>query len=81
MALADAAVFEGNHAGWVVGAVVVDHGLQEESAAVAGEVAGRLAVLGCDPVTLVPVQVGRSGGPEAAAREARYAALEQAARR
>ncbi len=78
MALADAAVFEGAHAGWVVGAVVVDHGLQEESAAVSRAVAGRLAALGCDPVAVVPVQVGRSGGPEAAAREARYAALELA---
>ncbi len=78
MALADAAAFEGTHAGWVVGAVVVDHGLQPGSASVSRDVADRLAALGCDPVAVVPVQVGRAGGPEAAAREARYAALDEA---
>ncbi len=78
MALADAAVFEGTHAGWVVGAVVVDHGLQPGSATVSREVAGRLATLGCAPVTVLEVRVGLDGGPEAAARQARFAALEEA---
>ena len=44
----------------------------------------QLAGLGLDPVLTVPVTVGRTGsdrkaGPEAAARQARYAALDQAA--
>ena len=35
--------------------------------------------LGLDPVGSVRVEVGSSGGPEAAARAARYAALETVA--
>lgn len=65
--------------GWQVGAVIVDHGLQDDSASVAARTAGRLSELGLAPVDVVRVQVDeRSGeGPEAAARQARYAALEQ----
>jgi tRNA(Ile)-lysidine synthase len=43
-------------------------------------VAVRLRALGLDPVDAIGVTVGRQGGPEAAAREARYAALDAAAR-
>ena len=39
LALAAASVFEGRKAGWLVGAVVVDHGLQPTSADVAARVA------------------------------------------
>lgn len=63
------------------GAVVVDHGLQDGSAAVAARAAEQCRGLGLDPVLVVPVTVGGPGGPEAAARDARYAALEEAARR
>jgi tRNA(Ile)-lysidine synthase len=35
--------------------------------------------LGLDPVLMLPVTVGSAGGPEAAARDARYAALDAAA--
>ncbi|WP_263732410.1 tRNA lysidine(34) synthetase TilS [Cellulomonas sp. SG140] len=63
------------------GAVVVDHGLQDASAAVAARAAEQCRRLGLDPVLVVPVDVGGPGGPEAAARDARYAALEEAARR
>lgn len=76
LALADAAVFVGSRAGWLVGGVVVDHGLQEGSAAQAARAAGQLRRLGCDPVDVVAVEVGSDGGPEAAARAARHAALE-----
>ena len=41
----------------------------------------RLPRLGLDPVESVAVTVGRDGGPEAAARDARYAALDAAAER
>lgn len=61
------------------GAVVVDHGLQDGSAAVAARAAEQCRRLGLDPVLVVPVTVDGSGGPEAAARDARYAALEEVA--
>ncbi|MGW6130116.1 tRNA lysidine(34) synthetase TilS [Cellulomonas sp. NPDC055163] len=63
------------------GAVVVDHGLLPGSADVAAEAAAACRGLGLDPVEVVEVDVGGPGGPEAAAREARYAALDATARR
>ena len=63
-----------------VGAVVVDHQLQEVSAQVAAETAQVLQKLGLAPVEVRTVTVAGAGlGPEAAAREARHAALEAAA--
>src|SRR6185436_7938937 len=73
LALAAASAFEGPRAGWRVGAVVVDHGLQDGSDAVAARAADQARGLGLDPVTVVRVDVGTDGGPEAAARAARYA--------
>jgi tRNA(Ile)-lysidine synthase len=61
----------------------VDHGLQPGSAQRAADVAGVLRGLGLDPVHAVTVTVpppAAAGGPEAAARTARYGALEQVAR-
>jgi tRNA(Ile)-lysidine synthase len=56
-------------------ALIVDHGLQAESAAVA-EAARRQALdVGCVAAQVLCVQVGAEGGPEAAARAVRYAAL------
>jgi tRNA(Ile)-lysidine synthase len=81
LALAAATAFEAPRAAVRAGAVVVDHGLQDGSAARARSVAGTLRGLGLDPVEVVAVQVGREGGPEAAARTARYAALDAAADR
>jgi tRNA(Ile)-lysidine synthase len=81
MALAAAARFESRAAGYTVGAVVVDHRLQADSARVSQEVADRLAGLGIAAVHVVPVDVaGHDGGPEAAARAARYGALAEVAR-
>ena len=63
-----------------VGAVVVDHQLQPGSAGVAATTARTLEELGLSPVTIRTVDVASSGaGPEAAARDARHAALEAAA--
>ncbi len=59
-------------------AIVVDHGLQDGSAAVARRAADLCARLGVD-ARVVPVEVGTVGGPEAAARTARRAALERGA--
>jgi tRNA(Ile)-lysidine synthase len=79
MALAAAAAFEGDRAAWSVSAIVVDHGLHEDSADVASTVASRLTTLSpftaLESVEVVRVQVSPEGSPEAAAREARYAAL------
>lgn len=80
MALAAATVFEAARAGWLMSVVVVDHGLQAASAQVAADVAQRVRDLGCDDVVVVAVDVGaEGGGPENAARDARYAALQAVA--
>jgi tRNA(Ile)-lysidine synthase len=79
LALAAALAFVAPRAGLRAGAVTVDHGLQEGSADRAAAVAAVLSGLGLDPVRAVAVTVDGAGGPEAAARTARYAALEAAA--
>jgi tRNA(Ile)-lysidine synthase len=76
LALAAATAFE---AAGRAGAVIVDHGLQDGSAATAERAAGQARTLGLDPVRVVRVQVGSDGGPEAAARAARYEALDAVA--
>ncbi|MGY1659830.1 tRNA lysidine(34) synthetase TilS [Geodermatophilus sp. SYSU D00705] len=81
LALAAAVAFEAPRAGVPAGAVTVDHGLQPGSAARAEATAGLLRGLGLDPVSVVPVHVGADGGPEGAARAARYAALAEVAAR
>lgn len=62
-----------------VGAVVIDHGLQQGSAEVARVAAKQCATLGLELVIVRQVEVGARGGMEAAAREARYAALREVA--
>lgn len=63
-----------------VAGVVVDHQLQAGSAEVAAETASVLRDLGLAPVEVRTVDVASTGfGPEAAARDARHAALESAA--
>ena len=79
LALAAAVAFEAPRAGVAAGLVTIDHGLQDGSAAQARRVATVGYELGLDPVLVLPVDVGRRGGPEAAARTARYAALADAA--
>ena len=75
LALAAATAFEAPRAGIRAGAIVVDHGLQEGSDAVAARAAEQARTLGLEPVLVTRVEVGTAGGPEAAAREARYAAI------
>jgi tRNA(Ile)-lysidine synthase len=75
LALAAAVAFEAARAGRRAGLVTVDHGLQPGSAEQARRVAVLGFELGFDPVEVVRVEVGATGGPEAAARTARYAAL------
>jgi tRNA(Ile)-lysidine synthase len=80
LALAAAASFHAAREQRRVGAVVIDHGLQPDSDRVAATVGARLTSLGLDPVVVRRVSVTGGGGLEAAAREARYAALAAVAR-
>jgi tRNA(Ile)-lysidine synthase len=79
LALAAAVAFEAPRAGVPAGAVTVDHGLQPGSAQRAERTAALLGRMGLAPVLVVAASVGADGGPEGAARAARYAALTQAA--
>src|SRR5581483_7415460 len=84
LALAAALAFAAPRIGLRAGGVTVDHGLQPGSADRAQAVATRLTGLGLDPVlrtaVTVPVRGPAHQGPEAAARTARYQALDAAAR-
>lgn len=85
LALAAALSFEAPKAGLKAGAITVDHGLQPGSRLQAERVGQAMTGLGLDPVLSVAVSVagrdhdGGYQGPEAAARAARYAALDEAA--
>lgn len=80
LALAAVAAFFGRRGDYRVGAVVVDHSLQQGSSEVAARASAQLVGLGLDPVTVRTVAVNSRGfGPEAAARTARYGALAAAA--
>ena len=79
LALAAATAFEAPRAGVRAGLVTVDHGLQPGSAEQAARVAAVGYELGLDPVEVLRVEVGTGGGPEAAARTARYAAFDATA--
>jgi tRNA(Ile)-lysidine synthase len=76
LALAAATAFEAPAVGVRAGVVVVDHGLQDGSAAVAQAAAEACRALGLDPAVVKCTEVLLGpGGPEAVAREARYAVL------
>lgn len=81
LALAAATAFTAPRGGLRAGAVCVDHGLQSGSAEVSRDAAARCRDLGLDPVETVAVRVPARGGPEGAARTARYQALQEAAER
>ena len=80
LALVATLAFVGPREGWRTGAIIIDHGLQEGSAQVAEQTAQTCRNLGIDLVETraitVPTGSGH-GGPEAAARTGRYAALRQ----
>jgi tRNA(Ile)-lysidine synthase len=78
VALAAATAFEAPRLGVPAGLVTVDHGLQAGSTGRATAAADLGRRLGLDPVLVCPAEVGTAGGPEAAARAARYAALDAA---
>ncbi|MEV7093556.1 tRNA lysidine(34) synthetase TilS [Amycolatopsis sp. NPDC051045] len=76
LALAEAAAHVGHRAGHRVRALVVDHGLQEGSAKIALDAAAAARSLGVDEAEVRRADVTGTGGPEAAARKARYRALD-----
>ncbi|QSB14534.1 tRNA lysidine(34) synthetase TilS [Natronosporangium hydrolyticum] len=79
LALAAAVAFVAPRHRWRAGLLTVDHGLQDGSGDRAAAVAQWAATVGLAPTRVLPVRVaGRPGGPEAAARQARYAALAEA---
>jgi tRNA(Ile)-lysidine synthase len=82
LALAFATRYVANRRDAKYAAVIIDHGLQRGSADIAARTAGQLKQLGYEDVTVTTVQVDQSTavGPEAAAREARYRALDAEAR-
>jgi tRNA(Ile)-lysidine synthase len=76
LALAAATAFVAPRLGWRAGLTTVDHQLQAGSTERAAAVADWAAKEGFDPVVVRTVRVDRRrGGPEAAARSARYEAL------
>ncbi|QWF81429.1 tRNA lysidine(34) synthetase TilS [Amycolatopsis sp. CA-230715] len=79
LALAEAAAFTGRRLQRAVRGLIVDHGLQEGSAEIAQTAAKTARELGLESAEVLTVEVGGRGGPEAAARKARYAALRAAA--
>ncbi len=82
LALLAATVFEARRRPWHVVGVTVDHGLQAGSDDQAAAVLDSMRRLGVDETASVRVQVSGGGqGPEAAARDARYAVLAELAAR
>lgn len=75
LALAWAAGLELPRANSAVGAVVVDHQLQEGSGNQAKRAADQATQLGLSPVVVKTVNPSGPGGPEEAARRARYQAF------
>jgi tRNA(Ile)-lysidine synthase len=81
LALAAATAGLAGRYGWRAGAVVVDHGWSAAAAVAGKQAAQTCRDLGLDPVELIVVDTSGPGGPEGAARTARYRALADAAAR
>ena len=75
LALATVTAFVADRESYDLRAVIVDHQLQSGSGDIAEAAATQLSAIGVK-ADVVAVEVGSAGGPEAAARRARYAALE-----
>ena len=82
LALLAAAAAGARTEGWHVVGATVDHGLQDGSEQQADRVVATMAALGAAETVSARVRVEAQGlGPEAAARQARYAVLDQMAER
>lgn len=80
LALTAAVAFEAPRLGIEASAVVIDHGLQDASSDQASAAADTARARGL-AATVIAVEVASDGGPEAAARDARYDALRAEAQR
>ena len=78
LALTEAAAHVGSRRDLRVRALTVDHGLQEGSTEVARRAADQALALGANDARVLEVRATGAGGPEAAARAARYPALREA---
>jgi tRNA(Ile)-lysidine synthase len=76
LALASAILFESKKLQLQVASATIDHGLQKASTKVTEQTLEKLHQIGITEAWSKNVKVGTKGGPEAAAREARYEALE-----
>ncbi|MDO5025396.1 MAG: tRNA lysidine(34) synthetase TilS [Trueperella sp.] len=74
MALADTAAWVAPRCGIQLQAITVDHGIRPESRAEAETVCAWLTEMGI-PAQVVSIELGEDGGPEGAARIARYRAI------
>lgn len=79
LALAAAAAHEAQKLGLQIATVTVDHGLQAASDEVAERAADQARALKIPDARIARVEVGSDGGPEAAARDARYGAIARVA--
>lgn len=80
IALLDATLWVGERDGFEVSCCIVDHGLHPDSEVISTEVANVARALGCGDVHVMRVEVRTDGdGLEAAARDARRAALRECA--
>ncbi len=79
LALAAATAGLAGRYGWRAGAVVIDHGWSSVATVAGQQAAQTCRELGLDPVELIVVDSTGPGGPEGAARTARYQALADAA--
>jgi tRNA(Ile)-lysidine synthase len=81
LALASATAFEARKPAVTAAGTTIDHRLRPGSERQAQLAARTMSELGLDPVEVVQVEVSGHGGPEAAARKARYDALDAVADR
>ncbi len=81
LALAGTSSWVAERQQWKPIGVVIDHQLQAGSAQVAATAADQCRLLGIAEVLTIPVEVGATGGPEAAARDARRAVFDEVAGR
>lgn len=81
LALAAAAIFEAHRANLKIAVVIINHNLQPNSDKVAAKTAKLVTGLGADLVSVIDVKVNKAKlGMEAAARNARYEALDDFAK-
>lgn len=77
LALTAATAYVARKEGFIAGAIIVDHGLQRDSGTIALKAIDQCRLAGMATVHIEKAVVGREGGLEAAARAARYQAIQR----